>query len=217
MVQSLTRPTKGLFEGKRWPFYRGCRAGKQFKEQESFKRYGITSIERTRSVNRRSITAISGHVTDNCTTICPEKPLPAPGSKSMFALAFMVSNVQSLSPKIDEVLVMISNANLDFACITKTWLKDHINDHTVSVSGYNIIRRDRKVIDHGGVCMYIRESIRFETLSDLMDENFYGLKSAHQGSQGEYCPLLLELFTICHVLVTAIAKCPTIYSSPYPK
>ena len=41
MVQSLTRPTKGLFEGKRWPFYRGCRAGKQFKEQESFKRYGI--------------------------------------------------------------------------------------------------------------------------------------------------------------------------------
>ena len=45
MVQSLTRPTKGLFEGKRWPFYRGCRAGKQFKERESFKRHGITSIE----------------------------------------------------------------------------------------------------------------------------------------------------------------------------
>ena len=84
----------------------------------------------------------------------------------------MVSNVQSLSPKIDEVRVMISNANLDFACITKTWLKDHINDHTVSVSGYNIIRRDRKVIDHGGVCMYVRESIRFETLSNFMDENF---------------------------------------------
>ena len=203
MVQSLTRPTKGLFEGKHWPFYRGCRAG----------------IERTRSVNHHSVTAISGHVTDNCTTICPEKPLPAPGSKSMFALAFMVSNVQSLSPKIDEVRVMISNANLDFTCITKTWLKDHINDHTVSVSGYNIIRRDRKVIDHGGVCMYVRESIGFETLSDLMDENFefYGLKSAHQGSQGEYRPLLLELFTICHVPVTAIAKCPTIYSSPYPK
>ena len=172
MVQSLTRPTKGLFEGKRWPFYRGCRAGKQFKERESFKRHGITSIERTRSAKRRSVTTISGHVADNCTTIRPEKPLPASGSKSMFVPAFMVSNVQSLSPKIDEVRVMISNANLDFACITETWLKDHINDHTVSVSGYNIIRRDRKVIDHGGVCMYVRESIRFETLSDLMDENF---------------------------------------------
>ena len=156
MVQSLTRPTKGLFEGKRWPFYRGCRAGKQFKERESFKRHGIASIERTRSAKRRSVTAISGHVADNCTTIRPEKPLPASGSKSMFVPAFMVSNVQSLSPKIDEVRVMISNANLDFACITETWLKDHINDHTVSVSGYNIIRRDRNVIDHGGVCMYAR-------------------------------------------------------------
>ena len=90
----------------------------------------------------------------------------------MFVPAFMVSNVQSLSSKIDEVRVMISNANWDFACITETWLKDHINDHTVSVSGYNIIRRDRKVIDHGGVCMFVRESIRFETLSDFMDENF---------------------------------------------
>ena len=86
MVQSLTRPSKGLFEGKRWPFYRGCRAGKQFKERESFKRYGITSIERTRSAKRRSVTAISGHVADNCTTIRPEKPLPAPGSKPTVCL-----------------------------------------------------------------------------------------------------------------------------------
>ena len=45
MVQSLTRPTKGLFEGKRWPFYRGCRAGKQFKERERYKRHGITRHE----------------------------------------------------------------------------------------------------------------------------------------------------------------------------
>ena len=44
---------------------------------------------------------------------------------------------------------------------------------------------------------------------------FYGLKSAHQGSQGEYRPLLLELFTIRHTPVTAIDKCPTIYSRPY--
>ena len=116
---------------------------------------------------------ISGHVADNCTTIHPQKPLPAPGSKSMFVPAFIISSVQSLSPKIDEVRVMISNANLDFACITETWrLKDHVNDHTASVSGYNIVRRDRKVIDHGGVCMYVREPIRFETLPDFMDENF---------------------------------------------
>ena len=82
--------------------------GKQFKERESFKRHGITSIERTRSANRHSVTAISGHVADNCPTIRPEKPLSAPGSKSMFVPAFMVSNVQSLSPKIDKVRVRLA-------------------------------------------------------------------------------------------------------------
>ena len=52
-----------------------------------------------------------------------------------------------------------------------------------------------------------------------MDENFEVLwvKISHQGSQGEYRPLLLELFTIRHAPVTVIAKCLTIYSSPYPK
>ena len=88
MVQSLTRPTKGLSEGKRWPFYRGCGAGKQFKERESCKRHGKHALERTRSANRRSVTVISGHVADNCTTIRHQNPLPAPGSKSMFVPAF---------------------------------------------------------------------------------------------------------------------------------
>ena len=53
---------------------------------------------------------------------------------------------------------LVSNANLDINCITETWLKDHIStnydhikNHTVSVSGYNIIRRDRKVVEQGGV------------------------------------------------------------------
>jgi hypothetical protein len=66
----------------------------------------------------------------------------------------------------------LCNANLDFVCITETWLKDHIVDNIVSVSGYNIIRQDRKIIDHGGICMYVRDSIRFKVLHDLMDENF---------------------------------------------
>lgn len=33
----------------------------------------------------------------------------------------------------------ICNANLDFICITETWLKNHIANNFVLVSGYNII------------------------------------------------------------------------------
>lgn len=84
----------------------------------------------------------------------------------------MLSNVMSLSPKIDEVRVAICNANLDFICITEKWLKNHMHNNFVFVSGYNITCRDRVTGNHGGICMYVRDSIRYDDLSDLMDENF---------------------------------------------
>ena len=84
----------------------------------------------------------------------------------------MLSNVMCVSPKIDEVRVAICNANLDFICITETWLKNHIANNFVLVSGYNITCRDRVASNHGGICMYVRDSIRYDVLSDLMDENF---------------------------------------------
>ena len=39
----------------------------------------------------------------SCIAIPTEKHLPNSGSKFMFVPAFMVSNVQSVSPKIDEI------------------------------------------------------------------------------------------------------------------
>ena len=38
-------------------------------------------------------------------------------------------------------------------------------------SGYNIILRDRVTSDHCGIYMYVRDSIRHDVLSDLMEEN----------------------------------------------
>ena len=61
----------------------------------------------------------------------------------------------SHSPKIDEIRATISHANLDFVCITETWLKDHIDSHVVGIAGHNIVRLDRKVISHVGVCLYV--------------------------------------------------------------
>lgn len=47
--------------------------------------------------------------------------------------------------------------DVDLACITETWLKDRIADGVVHIPGYSIIRRDRKVVEHGGVCLYIKD------------------------------------------------------------
>ena len=66
----------------------------------------------------------------------------------------------------------IRNANFCFAGITETWLKDHIDYNIVSISGFNIFRRVRKDIDHGGICMYVQDSIRFKVLHDFMNDEF---------------------------------------------
>ena len=41
----------------------------------------------------------------------------------------------------------------------------------MAINGYSLIRRDRRDAAHGGVCMYIKESIPFTILGDLEDEN----------------------------------------------
>ncbi|EDO42661.1 predicted protein [Nematostella vectensis] len=56
--------------------------------------------------------------------------------------------------------------------VEESWLKPHIPDDFVSISGYNIIRLDRESTEHGGVCMYVRDHIRFKILTDIMDDNF---------------------------------------------
>ena len=55
---------------------------------------------------------------------------------------------------------------------------------------------------HGGVCMYVRDSLRYEVLySTLFGAIFEVLraKSALSASLGAYLQLLLELFTIRRV------------------
>lgn len=63
----------------------------------------------------------------------------------------------SLAPKIVEVSEFILRNDVDLACITETWLKDRITDSVVHIPGYSIIRRDREVVEHGGVCLYIKD------------------------------------------------------------
>ena len=170
MVQAPIFLSKEAIEGKMWSSYRGRRAGRQVKEREIYKRHYISTIERPRYENRGSPEL---HRTQRNISICKiVRPDASPGSKSAYVPSFLLSIVMSLVPKMDEIRVAICNANLCFASITETWLKDHIDDNIVSMLGYNIIRRDRKDIDHGGICMYVRDSILFKVLHDFMNDEF---------------------------------------------
>ena len=42
----------------------------------------------------------------------------------------------------------------------------------VAIDGLNLVRRNRKEIMHGGVCMYIKDTVPFSVLEDLADDFF---------------------------------------------
>ena len=67
---------------------------------------------------------------------------------------------------------MLNNFNVDLGCFVETRLQEYITDQIVSAAGYNLIRRDRCVGQHGGVCAYIRKTIKYQVLENLSDVRF---------------------------------------------
>lgn len=76
-------------------------------------------------------------------------------------LEIMQYNVRSLSNKITEFRDYLDACDYDVVCVTETWLHGDIPDTAVNITGYNIVRRDRRDGRGGGVCVYVRSSIQF--------------------------------------------------------
>lgn len=78
----------------------------------------------------------------------------------------------SLPPKGDELHHTVIYATLDLVCITDSWLKSHLHDKVVALESYNIIGRDRTGAEHGGVCMCIKNTVKFTVVDDLEESSF---------------------------------------------
>ena len=90
----------------------------------------------------------------------------------MFVPTLLLSNVMSLVPKIDELHEVINSNDIDIACITETWLRNHIDDNIVTLSEFRLVRFDRSTSQHGRVCMYVKNDIQCKILRDLLDDKF---------------------------------------------
>ena len=115
------------------------------------------------------------HVPQNCIQIKTNKvpDIPTNRNDHVFIPGIILSNVMSLSPKIDEMRPFVHNSGADIAAFTETWLKDSILDTVVDIPGYNIVRKDRVTRIHGGVCIYIRNQVKFTILhNELHNPSF---------------------------------------------
>ena len=152
--------------------YRGKRGGK--RKIPTISKYRPTNdpeqghVHRVATVARLQRTRNPANLTLVTTTLAG----PTKGSTTAFVPSFLVSNVMSLAPKIDELRLFLQNANLDCVCITESWLRSHIHDNVVALKGFNIIRKDRAESEQGGVCVYVKDAIKFTILDDLHDPSF---------------------------------------------
>ena len=117
-----------------WPCFRGKRAGRRAKERVNRCRYSIEVQLTNRNNHSRSSRRHRNKV--NCVTISLSQQ-DQQGARKVYVPSVL------LAPKLDEVSYAITYANLDIACITETWLRDHIHDNVVSIRGYNLVRRNR--------------------------------------------------------------------------
>jgi exonuclease III len=62
---------------------------------------------------------------------------------------------------IDEMRALLQETNIDVLCISESWFKKHHSDKSVSITGYKLMRADRRDERRGGgTAMYVRSKLR---------------------------------------------------------
>ncbi len=51
-------------------------------------------------------------------------------------------NIRSLTLKCDEIRILLTGSNLDFLCLSETWLHDNILTNMVAIPGYMCYKKD---------------------------------------------------------------------------
>ena len=79
-------------------------------------------------------------------------------------------NLNCLTNKIVHVSNLLSNYHIHILTISETWLNSQINDSTVNISGFQIVRSDNpgSARKHG-VAIYICNSIKFHVVDCLLN------------------------------------------------
>ena len=76
--------------------------------------------------------------------------------------------------KMSEIKIIVEKTNAAILSITESWLDDSHTNESISIEGYNFVRRDR-MTHAGGVIMYIRSDLAYNHRDDLQNDNLEDL------------------------------------------
>ncbi|XP_052224879.1 uncharacterized protein LOC127840502 [Dreissena polymorpha] len=85
-------------------------------------------------------------------------------------LHFLHINVRSLLPKLHEIDSLAKKSRAAIISISETWLDSSVPDSEISIENYCIERRDRNR-HGGGVCIFIRKDLSYNSRDDLKRED----------------------------------------------
>lgn len=69
-------------------------------------------------------------------------------------------NIRSITSKIDQIQHLLTDSNLDYLCLSESWLNRNTPTHMIDVPGYICFRKDRLTGRGGGVLIYIKETFK---------------------------------------------------------
>ena len=84
-------------------------------------------------------------------------------------LHFLHINIRSLLPKISELRSLVSKASPAVVAISESWLDESVPDNEINIQEYTVLRHDRNRCG-GGVCIYVRNDIGFNSRPDLHND-----------------------------------------------
>ncbi len=61
---------------------------------------------------------------------------------------------------------LTASRNIDVIVLTETWLSSQIEVNELTLSGYSLLRRDRRIGAYGGVATFIKSTLSHETVAD---------------------------------------------------
>ena len=74
----------------------------------------------------------------------------------------------SLAPKIDKLRCFVNDNKPDLISLTEIWIQvSSFSEHHLHIFGFNLLLKNRSSGFHGGVALYINNSIKFKALTDL--------------------------------------------------
>ena len=82
-----------------------------------------------------------------------------------FKMAFL--NIVSVPKNIDEINFSMTNKFIDLIAFNETRLDANITDNMINLDGYDIVRKDRSR-SGGGVCIYLRSSINYSKVRNIL-------------------------------------------------